>query len=171
MHLSKNVSKIITIAAWLVFLIATGFFVYRVFTSFVKPFFLTKEALPPTLVLDTVLDETAMYLQEKEGLTVSTPSATLIEEDQSLITAEVINGSGIAFAGRNLADSLTEAGIIVSQISNSSTEARGTVVSLKDKSLLYKDVVASKIGTTSGEIRFEKLQDTYPFDIRIVIGR
>ena len=171
MHLSKNVSKFVTIATWFVFFIVTGFFVYRVFTSFVEPFFVAKEVLPPTLDLDSNLGQTAMYLREKGGLTVSTPSARLIEEDINPITAEVINGSGIVFAGRNLADSLSEAGIIVSKISNSSTEVSGTVISLKDKSLLYKDVVASKISTTSGEIRFDKLQDTYPFDIRIVIGR
>lgn len=171
MHLSKNVNQIILIAVVLVLLITTGFFAYRVFTSIVKPFFLEKEDLPQTLLLVSDLEEAVAFIRLRGGLTVATPSATLIEEEETgVATAEVVNGSGVPLAAQKLADLLADVGVTVSQIRNSS-EVRGTVVSLKDKSLLYKDAIVEKIGTESGAIRFETLEDSYPFDIRIVIGR
>lgn len=147
-----------------------AFFAFTVFTTFVKPFFLSKPKENTAISLDTLLDEAADYIAQRGGLTVTTPSATLTNEAVE-VTAEVINASGIPNAAKSVADGLTQLGITVSKIGNSTEPVDGKVLGLKDKALGFKDRIVQKVSTSSAEVRIEKLEETYPFDIRIVIGK
>lgn len=165
-------TKTIVTAVSVVFLfVALISFAFTLFRSFIQPFFLEESTPSSTLTLDASFDEVVEYLKNRGGrqdLTAAPPSATLTE---GRFTAEVTNGSGIAGAARTLADALESLGITVSQIGNTEREVANTVIALKAKAEILRGSIVEKIGTKSAELRFEKLEDTYPFDIRIVIGR
>lgn len=145
-------------------------FGYTVFTSFVKPFFLDEPKKTADISLSTLLDETASYIAERGDLTLSSPSATLTIEEEKF-TAEVINASGVPNAAQTLADSLGELSITVSRIGNSADPVDGNVLSLKSKASLLRESLVAKISTDSANVRVETLAESFPFDIRIVIGR
>lgn len=170
MHLTNKTNTIFTIIFLIGLFVGLALFTFTVFSAFVKPFFLTKPKEVSTISLDTLLDEAAEYISKRGGLTVATPSATLTNEAVE-VTAEVINASGVPNAARSVADGLTQLGITVSRIGNSTEPAEGNVLALKDKALVFRDRIVEKVSTNSAEVRIEKLEETYPFDIRIVIGK
>lgn len=166
-----NLTKSITIVVAVFILFAGAIFFNTAFSSVARPFFFDKEQEVSNVSLDKSLDEAVDYLRQREDLTASTPSATLVEEAKKQVSAEIINGSGKVGAAKALADELEELGITVAQISNSAESAEQTIIGLKSTALVYKDDIVSKIGIRLGGIKFETPDNTYPFDIRIIIGR
>lgn len=178
--LRKNdTNKIVSIVFGIFLFGAAAYFLQNVFFSFIKPFFLDKKPPSVGVSLDSSLDEVVDYLRLREDLpagrqdlTGASPSATLIVEENPIsVTAEVINGSGVDGAARVLVDRLETIGISVPQVSNSTVESVDTIISLKANAQGLRDTIVEKIGTKSGELRFEVLDDNYPFDIRILIGK
>lgn len=166
----NNTSKITTIALF-VFLAATvGIFIFVVGTSVIRPFFFAGPGKATSVTLDTSFDDIVDYLRQREDLTVASPSATLTKEPNSALIAQIINSSGVEGAAKTLADALEPLGITVTQLGNS-TPSGTTIVALKSKALSYKDTIVEKIGTKSAAVRFEDLDDTDAFDIRITLGR
>lgn len=165
----NNGKKIITSVFIGVLAILGIYFLFNIFTVIVKPLFLEDSQEKASVSLDASLDEAIDYLQKREDLTGSTPSATLTEESK-ILKAEVVNGSGIAGIARQLANELESIGI-VTEVGNSTVEAEDTVISLKVQASTLRDAITEKVGTKSGEIRFEVLDDTDTFDIRILIGK
>ncbi|MBI2036442.1 LytR C-terminal domain-containing protein [Candidatus Microgenomates bacterium] len=155
----------------IVFLAALAIFINTMVNTVVKPFWLSERQVSPPIALDSSFDEIVFYIEERRGLTANVSSATLNQEQKTSVTAEVINGSGIPLAAKTLADELTGLGISVLRTANSETEVTGSSVSLKSQVLFYKDRIAEKFGTKSAEIKFEQLDESYPFDIQIIIGK
>lgn len=164
-----QVNKVITIAYILALILSAGTFFNTVFRS-LTPFLWEKNEAISSIKLNEDLDEVVAYIRQKEDLTSPAFLATLDKEESSKL-AEVINGSGVPFDTEAMIMSFKAAGITVSQIGNSQDVAENTVIAFKENSLSYKQTVVDKIGTRSGEIRFERLDDSHPFDIRIIIGK
>lgn len=164
-----QVNKVIAIAYILALSLAAGIFFFTVFKS-LTPFFWEKHKEILNLKINEGLDEAANYIGQKEDLTSPSFIATLDKEENSKL-AEIINGSGVSLDTEAIVNSLRLSGIKVAQISNSQIKSENTVIALKDGSLSYKQTIVDKIGTRSGEIRFEKLDDSYLFDIRIIFGK
>lgn len=162
--------KIISFVVVAVLFLAGTVFVYTVFRV-IHPWFFEERQERTSPSLDKALDEVAGYLLQREDLTESSPSARLIEGSTSEITAEIINASGVPFAAKNLGEALETLGLAVSQLGNSQAESEETIISFKDKALFLKDRVSEKVGSRSGGVSVSRLDDTYPYDIRVVIGR
>lgn len=174
---TNDINKVIAIIFGLFLVLIFGYFVYVLYANIVYPFMLSKEKKDSAILFDSSFDEAIEFLRSREtvvvtseGLTGASPSATLTQAEE-IITAEVINGSGIAGLARDLGDELATLGITVSQVSNSNSESNNTLISMKRTASRFRDRIVDKIGTKSGEIRFEILDDTDIFDIRILIGK
>lgn len=169
MHPRLKTNKIITLTCVLALILSAGTFSYTVFRS-LTPFLWEKNEAISSIKLNEGLDEAAAYIGQKEDLTSPAFLATLDKEESSKL-AEVINGSGVPLDTEAMSAAFKAVGITVAQIGSSQDVAENTVIAFKENSLSYKQTVVDKIGTRSGEIRFERLDDSYPFDIRIIIGK
>ncbi len=170
-NITITANTVVIVFMTVVFLAVFLIFASTAVNTIVKPFFLPEKINTQPIALDNSFDEIASYIKQRRDLTANVSSVTLNQEQKISVTAEVINGSGIPLAAKTLADDLTGLGISVLRTANSETEATNTAIALKSQALFYKDKITEKLGSKSAEIKFEELDASYPFDIRIIIGK
>ena len=170
-NITITANTVVIVFMTVVFLAVFLIFASTAVNTIVKPFFLPVKINTQPIALDNSFDEIASYIKQRRDLTANVSSVTLNQEQKISVTAEVINGSGIPLAAKTLADDLTGLGISVLRTANSETEATNTAIALKSQALFYKDKITEKLGSKSAEIKFEELDASYPFDIRIIIGK
>lgn len=170
-NITITANTVVIIFMSIVFVGAFLIFASTIVNTIVKPFLLPEKINTPPITLDSSFDEIASYIKQRRDLTANVSSVTLNQEQKTSVTAEVINGSGIPLAAKTLADELTGLGISVLRTANSEGEVVNSTISLKSEALFYRDKISEKLGSKSAEIKFEELDASYPFDIRIIIGR
>ncbi|GEM_PF-6366721 len=170
-NITITANTVVIVFMTVVFLAVFLIFASTAVNTIVKPFLLPEKINTQPIALDNSFDEIASYIKQRRDLTANVSSVTLNQEQKISVTAEVINGSGIPLAAKTLADDLTGLGISVLRTANSETEATNTAIALKSQALFYKDKITEKLGSKSAEIKFEELDASYPFDIRIIIGK
>lgn len=166
MRLSSNIFVSIVILAFAIGGSILGFIAWKNTNGllFYKP--------PPTipLMIDPLLPTVVKRIEEKESLTASPSSVTLSTGTAQPKTVEIINGSGTQGAARILADRLIEKGFAIGRVANGTTTAQ-TIVSFKQQANSLRSAIGSSIGTQSATIQLKTLEETYPFDIQIKLGK